>query len=88
MRTSYATLTLAAFTATLLAAGCSGASEERRLFEETAKARCTACHAATRWEGKHFTAEEWKTILDRMIKTNGAKVTEEEYKRLLVGPGK
>jgi hypothetical protein len=87
MRASYVTWTLAALTAALLAAGCGGGSEERKLFEETARARCTKCHGPSRWEGKHFTAEEWKTILDRMIK-NGAVLSDEEYKRLLVGPGK
>ncbi len=87
MRATTITLILAATTATLFSAACSGASEERKLFDETTKARCTVCHGPNRWEGKQFTPEQWKEIVDRMI-THGAKLSDEEYKRILVGPAR
>ncbi len=39
--------------------------------------RCTVCHSLDRITGAHYTAAEWKTVVDQMI-AKGAQLTSVE----------
>jgi len=44
---------------------------------ELVTARCTTCHAASRFESKHLTQDQWQGVVTRMI-SFGARVTPDE----------
>lgn len=39
--------------------------------------KCTVCHGAERFEARHFTAEAWNQVIDRMV-AKGAKLSGDE----------
>jgi cytochrome c5 len=55
-------------------AGTSSAAEA----EAVLNSKCTQCHDLTRVINAKHDAAGWKQTIDRMINTNGAKVTPEE----------
>jgi len=52
--------------------------DDKKLFEAT----CSKCHKVTRAE-TYKGSNSWKTIVDRMISANGAKVTPEDEAKIV-----
>lgn len=50
-----------------------------KLFET----KCSACHPHKRAGDKKKSGEEWERAVPRMIKTNGAKITDAEAKTIV-----
>lgn len=57
-----------------------GADEAaKRLFET----KCSTCHPSKRPEDKRKSREDWEKTVTRMIKANGAKITDVEAKTII-----
>lgn len=39
--------------------------------------KCTVCHGAERFEARHFTPEEWETVINRMV-SKGVELSGDE----------
>ncbi len=73
------------FTASVILSSCSTASIATPTLNATVaiegatlvQERCTVCHSLDRIMGAHYTAVEWKSVVDTMIAA-GAQLTPQE----------
>lgn len=54
-------------------------TDAKALFE----AKCGVCHSVDRPKGKKKTREDWEKTVNRMIKNNGARVSDDEAKAII-----
>jgi len=80
---------LALIALVLFLAACSSGSPGGSITQETAldgatllQERCTICHPLSRVTSKHLSSDEWKSVVDLMVK-RGASLTSDEQTILI-----
>ena len=76
---------LAGIALAALTAGSASTAAEKAPVDAKAlfESKCSACHTIDRPKGKKKSKEGWEATVTRMIKTNGARVTDEEAKAII-----
>jgi cytochrome c5 len=80
-----------------LQAGGAGTPDGQPLPEgegkELTQKKCTSCHASTVWSTKHYTQDQWASVIDQMVE-KGMTASDDEIETITkylaanFGPGK
>ena len=73
----------ALFALAAVPAGASEGKDSDEAAEKLFETKCSVCHPYKRAEDKRKSREDWEKTVTRMIKGNGAKITDAEAKTIV-----